>query len=103
MWKIFSRPEPSPPELPEAESLQRELNELRTRVERLELDSAERQVEVLNAVGKAMTALNARERMAKAREKDSQDDPGSTNGDEDIPQHPPRSTSAHLARRFRGF
>jgi TolA-binding protein len=79
------------------------LNQLETRIERLELDSAERQVSVLNAIEKTMTQLRARE-AKREREKASQDDAGATNGDEQVPQHPPaRASSAHLAKRFRGF
>lgn len=97
-----SRAEPEPTE---PQSFRDELNELRTRVERLELDSAERQVSVLNAIEKTMTQLRARE-AKREREKASQDDVESTtNGDGDVSQHPPNRapTSAHLARRFRGF
>lgn len=96
MWPFSSRPSP-------AQSYLDKLDELQTRVERLELDSADRQVAVLNAIEKTMTQLRAR--VAK-RERDSasQDDPGSTNGEPEVVEGQRfRPNTVHLAQRFRRY
>lgn len=92
----------------EATGLSERLNELETRLERLELDNAERQVAVLNALEKVMTQFKARE-AKRARDAEVQGtrdaDPEATRmagvaPSADTVRRGP-SSSAHLARRFR--
>ncbi len=79
------------------------LNRLETRVERLELDHAERQVAVLSALEKVLNQLRARERKRAITEDAGEGDslggvdrrPG--NGSGDLPDlHPPK----RALRRF---
>lgn len=86
------------------------LNRLETRVERLELDNAERQVAVLSSLEKVLNQLRARERK---RERDADEvDPTESAEDRGVARvdrgrHPrpagiPQgSSTAHLSRRFK--
>lgn len=74
--------ETPPPAFPEVERL----NQLETRVKRLELDNAERQVAVLSSLEKVLHQLRARDRKREA----TQDAPGQTIEDEVVLDHPPR-------------
>lgn len=69
------------------------LNQLETKIERLELDNADRQVAVLTTVEKVMHQLRARTRK---RERDAENHNQQDEQRELIP-----ATSAHLAARFR--
>lgn len=78
------------------------LNQLETRVERLELDNAERQLAVLTAIEKVMHQLRARERK-RARDGNGDEPEG-----EEVPGAPAAAAGGHyptaaLARRFRRF
>lgn len=80
------------------------LNDLITRVERLELDNADRQIKVLEAMDKAVRALAQRDRMTERRQAEAAAQGGEADGDERAPVGPPRlSSTAHLSRRFKGF
>lgn len=96
---------------PEAPGLSERLNGLQTRLERLEIDSAERQIAVLNALEKVMTQFRAREAKrerdaeAQGRDRDHSEAAGVAGlapGADPVPRGSP--ATAHLARRFRqGF
>jgi TolA-binding protein len=94
-------------------SLRERLNRLETRLERLELDNAERQVAVLNALEKTMTQLRARERK-RERDAEESDEPagnpiegrglagvarGAGPGNHRVSSI---TSTSHLSRRFRG-
>lgn len=83
---------------PEVESFRRELNELRSTVEQLELTRSEQQLTVLAACEKTLRAIDARERMRVNREADIQ--PGEEE-QEQVPRRQRVVGTAHLARRFR--
>jgi len=110
MWpwgrKKAPEPELSAAELAEAQSYADELNDVRTRVERLELDSAERQLSVLNAVEKCMTQLRAREaKRARDTAESVEVDEGEA-GDRSVRRlngRPAPEPTAHLAQRLRRF
>ena len=89
------------------------LNRLETRVERLELDNAERQVAVLSSLEKVLNQLRARERK-RERDAEESDEPagnpvegrglagvarGAGPGNHRVP---PITSTSHLARRFKG-
>jgi len=84
-------------------SFQTQLDELRRRVGQLEEIAWDGRVQQLAALDKVMAKLNDRVRKKLERESPSEDAPGSTIDDEEGSQHLPlRSSTAHLARRFRG-
>lgn len=93
----------------EAISLAERLNRLETRVERVELDNAERQVAVLGSLEKVLNQLRSREakRVRDAEVEDSEParDPQAgprLAGVDSRPGAVPRlESTAHLARRFR--
>ena len=74
---------------PKEEAYPEVLNHLKTRIERLEIDSAERSMIVLTTVEKVLHQLRAR---VKKRERDleAQDAPGAHNEKPDVSQHPSR-------------
>lgn len=78
-----------------------QLNHLETRIEKLELEQAERQLTVLKTVEKVLYQLRAR---TAKREKTAEDDQGEEILEEPTSYGPPRQfpATAHLARRFRG-
>lgn len=79
-----------------------QLNHLETRVEKLELEQAERQLTVLKTVEKVLYQLRAR---TAKREKTAEDDQGEEIPEEPTSYGPPRqfASTEHLARRFRGI
>ena len=99
----WSRNRPQPAEV--ATGIVGRVNQLETRLERLELDHAERQVAVLNTLEKVLRQLSAREGK-RVRDR-------ATNQTEEAPEDPadvarvapgPRVRSvdtSHLSRRFR--
>lgn len=85
-----------------AESGKDRLNLLETRVEKLEMESAERQLTVLKTVEKVLYQLRAR---TVKREKTAEDAPSEPIDEEPTSTLPLRTfePTAHLARRLRGF
>lgn len=87
-----------------ADVIEQRLNQVETRLERVENDNVERQLSVLTASEKVLHQLRARERK---RDKDAED----TNrggevdgmGDRDSAGDYPGHPSRELARRFRRF
>lgn len=73
------------------------LDSIETRLERLELDTHQRQIEVLTALDKALHQLRSRARVRERRESPETDEDGVT----PTPSTPP--TTAHLSARFRRF
>lgn len=89
-----------------AESHQGLLNQLQTRVERLELDHAERQVEVLSALEKVLHQLRARERKRERDNGDGADvaqEEYSGGGVDPSGAAVHRHELAEVKRRMRGF
>ena len=82
------------------------LNQLETRVERLELDNAERQMAVLGAMEKVLHQLRARE-AKRAREAGAEPTDGDGDGVLASPAPGPRhnypAPSSTLSKRFRRF
>jgi ABC-type uncharacterized transport system permease subunit len=88
---------------PEAVSFVDQLNHLETRVGKLELEQAERQLTVLKTVEKVLYQLRAR---TAKREKTAEDAPSEENAAEEQSYYGPQRTfepTAHLSRRFRGI
>ncbi len=85
--RLFTPVEPSPPRLSaRVTQLENELEDILSRLDQL-------QGELRRVRGRQF-----------AMEKSSQDAPGETNGEEPTTdQPPPTPSTAHLARRFRGF
>lgn len=79
-----------------------QLNHLETRVEKLELEQAERQLTVLKTVEKVLYQLRAR---TAKREKTAEDEQSEEIVEEPNSYAPSRQfvATAHLARRLRGF
>ncbi len=87
----------------ELTSFQNQLDELRRRVGQLEEIAWDGRVQQLAALDKVMAKLNDRVRKKLERETPSQDAPGETIEEEEVSHYPPpRASTAHLARRFRG-
>ena len=103
---FFKRSKPEKP--PEYAGILQRLNQVETGLARLELDSAERQVAVLNAMEKTLTQLKARERKREsdasrqvAAEGDAEVDPRTDRVAARHPSVPRPEPPAHLSRRFR--
>jgi hypothetical protein len=87
----------------ELTSFQTQLDDLRRRVGTLEELSWDGRVQQLAALDKVLGKLNDRVRKKLERETSSEDAPGPTIDDEEVSHYPPpRPSTAHLARRFRG-
>lgn len=81
-----------------AENIISRLNQLETRMERVELASAETHMMTLNAVEKVIHQLNARTRK---RQRDEEQEEQGQQGELAVGDNPPGSVQ--LARRFRRF
>jgi hypothetical protein len=103
---FFKRSKPGEP--PEYAGILQRLNQVETGLARLELDSAERQVAVLNAMEKTLTQLKARERKRESdasrqvpAESDAEVDPRTDRVAARHASVPRPEPTAHLSRRFR--
>lgn len=93
---MFGRKRRSRPEVPPALNNDGRLNAIETRLERLELDAHQKQLEVLQALDKALHALRARTATRERRESPQNDEPA--------PDPTPVATpTAFLSQRFRRF
>jgi len=98
--------------VPAATSDNARLNQLETRLQRLELDNAERQIAVMKSMEKVLYQLRARD-AKRVRDSARQDAAGQEIEDELISEHPPQRArtgaaavraappTEHLSRRFR--
>ena len=99
----WSRKRPEPAEV--ATGIVGRVNQLETRLERLELDHAERQVAVLNTLEKVLRQLSAREgkRVRDRAAHQAEEDPPDDGVDIVVPpgRRAARVDTSHLSRRFR--
>ena len=82
-------------------SFQDSVDELRTRLQRLEARIQERELEQLELADKVLHKLRERVRVQRRRAEPEPEEDGDT-AVADLPPAPPPNT-AHLARRFRGW
>jgi len=103
MWPFTRRPDP-PLDKSRADAIEERMNQLETRMERVEVDNTERQMTVLTASEKVLHQLRARERKrvkdGTAEEEDGGENTEPSSGERE--RAPMRST-ANLARRFKRF
>jgi hypothetical protein len=100
---VWSRNKPQPAEV--ATGIVARVNQLETRLERLELDHAERQVAVLNTLEKVLHQLAAREGK-RVRDRAADPTEEALEGVADVARVAPgpraaRVDTSHLSRRFR--
>lgn len=101
VWPFKSTPSPTPPGVPivapgasyDDSFVLGRINQLETRLERLEMDAAERQLKVLNTIEKVMHQLRARESRRVARQEQEEEEAQLQLGAGD--------GSSQLSKRFR--